>query len=104
VNTTRSNIKHGLAVTSINELSFGSVVVYPNPANDQVSIGLSPEAGSVLVRFQNSLGQFILSETIEAKGSKGTTKQFDISSFPEGIYFISLESSDKIVFKKLIVN
>ncbi|MCE3278731.1 MAG: hypothetical protein K0S44_922 [Bacteroidetes bacterium] len=104
VNTTRSNIKHGLSVTSINELSFGSVVVYPNPANGQVSIGLSPEAGSVLVRFENSLGQLILTETIEVRGSKGLTQQFDINSFPKGIYFISLESANKKVFKKLIVN
>jgi hypothetical protein len=104
VNTTRSNIKHGLSVTSINELSFGSVAVYPNPANDLVSIGLSPEAGSVLVKFENSLGQLILTETVEASASKGTTKQFDVSSFPKGIYFISLESADKKVFKKLIVD
>jgi hypothetical protein len=104
VNTTRSNIKHGMAVSSVSELSTGSVVVYPNPANDQVSVGLSPETRSALVRFENSLGQLIISEKMEANGLKGTTKQFDISSFSKGIYFISIESGNKKVFKKLIIN
>jgi hypothetical protein len=105
VNTTRSNIKHAALSTGILNAALGTaVVVYPNPATEEVTIGLSPDIRSAVIRIENLLGQLILTENVTADGNSGTSKKINISSYPKGVYLVSIESAGSKTFKKLVVH
>ncbi|MCW3071263.1 MAG: hypothetical protein JWO44_1153 [Bacteroidetes bacterium] len=105
VNTTRSNIKHaGLVTTGIAALHDGSsMVMYPNPANSEVIIGLSPEIKKAKLCIVNIVGQLMFEETLEANGTS-ITSRIDVSGYAKGVYLVSVESAGLKTFKKLIVN
>ncbi|MGZ4057872.1 MAG: PKD-like domain-containing protein [Bacteroidia bacterium] len=103
INTTRSNIKHsasivpmGIAQNVLNQ----AVSVYPNPANDQVTIEISdPKLKNSYVRFYNMMGQVIYQTEIITSNSV-----INVSSFAKGIYTVGIENNGNKVFKKLIIN
>jgi len=105
VNTTRSNIKHaGLVTTGIAALNNGSsMVMYPNPATDEVIIGLSPEIKNATLRIVNVVGQVMLEERLEASGT-AITSRINVSGYAKGVYLVSIESNGLKTFKKLVVN
>lgn len=105
VNTTRSNIKHGSALsTGIAEAGMtGPVLVYPNPAKEEVTIALPPDIKIAKIRIENMMGQLLFNETISA-GASGISKQINVAGYAKGLYLISVESNESKVFKKLIVN
>ncbi|MGZ4034859.1 MAG: T9SS type A sorting domain-containing protein [Bacteroidia bacterium] len=103
INTTRSNIKHsasivpmGIAQNVLNQ----AVSVYPNPANDQVTIEISDsKLKNSYVRFYNMMGQVIYQTEIITSNSV-----INVSSFAKGIYTVGIENNGNKVFKKLIIN
>jgi hypothetical protein len=105
VNTTRSNIKRGLEVSTglTSETLNASVIVFPNPAAGFVTVGLSPEIKSAVIRIQNTMGQVIIQKIVTASGTSGTNEQFDVSGISKGIYIVSIENGKNKIFKKLIV-
>lgn len=104
VNTTRSNIKHGALTTGITaELLSASVYVYPNPACDQVTIGLSPQINQASIRIENMMGQLMFQENINAAGTNGTNKRIDLNNYSKGIYLINIESKNTRIFKRFVV-
>ena len=79
---------------SKNTISFS---VIPNPASDFIYITLNGAENSS-IKIIDILGNNLYFETIS------TSKKIDISDFKNGIYFISIESSDsKIASRRLIV-
>lgn len=68
---------------------------YPNPANNKVNI-YSNEEGILFV--SNSLGQVIKKNNI----SKGNIS-LNISSFNSGVYFLTFESKNNTLTKRLII-
>ncbi|MDF2437486.1 MAG: hypothetical protein K0Q95_1862 [Bacteroidota bacterium] len=102
VNTTRSNIKRGSALTTgLSDMhESGSMVVYPNPAEETVTIGLSPEITSAQLRIESILGQVMLVEKVQGAV---ISKELNISSYRKGIYIISVESGSQIFYKKLVI-
>ncbi|MEZ5013194.1 MAG: T9SS type A sorting domain-containing protein [Chitinophagales bacterium] len=70
--------------------------IYPNPATDFIEIETAVDFG--YVRILNLLGQELLSFYIT-----GNTAHLDISSLEGGIYFVSIESGDSKIVKKLKV-
>lgn len=105
VNTTRSNIKHGSLSTGITkEILSASVVVFPNPASNQITVGLSPQINRAIIRIENVMGQVVFQENIDASGNNSTNRKIDISSYSKGMYIISIESDNNKIFKKIIVD
>lgn len=106
VNTTRSNIKHGSALSTgiISENLPGSIAIYPNPAREEFSIALPPGIKTAGLRIENMMGQLLYEETINASGTSGISKQINISGYAKGIYLISVESNGNKAFKKLVVD
>lgn len=101
VNTSRSNIKHGLVTTGIGIVSSSDrALVYPNPATGQLSISLAPDLQSGRLRMVNALGQQVMTDMIYA----ASVKHIDITGFAKGIYTVIIEYEGGTIYKKLVVN
>ena len=105
INTTRSNIKHTSVVSGINsQQDLDATNIYPNPANENVSIELKESILNANIRIMNSIGQLVYEQTIIATGNSKTIKQINTGNYAKGIYTIVIETNKAKVFKKLVVN
>jgi large repetitive protein len=104
VNTTRSNIRHNALSVGIqnNDLS-SSVLIYPNPASDNVTVELPALSQNSTIRILNSIGQIVYNENVISNGSS-KTKEINTSVFAKGIYTIVIENNSSKVYKKLVIN
>ncbi|OFY82719.1 MAG: hypothetical protein A3F72_06365 [Bacteroidetes bacterium RIFCSPLOWO2_12_FULL_35_15] len=105
VNTTRSNIKHPSITIGINsQAAIDATSIYPNPANDYVSIELMESVQNANIRIMNSIGQIVYEQTVVSSGNSKTIKEIKTTNFEKGIYTIVIETSKAKAFKKLVVN
>lgn len=72
--------------------------LYPNPTTGRVRIsGL--EDGLKIIRVRTITGELLLSKIVE-----GTSNlELNLSRLPEAVYLVSIETSDKIINKKLLI-
>lgn len=78
----------------IDELSFNDdFTLYPNPTKGNVTINLKDKIQKGILK--NALG-----ETIEVF----TKSKLDVSNYPNGIYFIEIETKNDLFAKKIILN
>jgi hypothetical protein len=105
INTTRSNIKHSISIgIQTNEISLQGVTIYPNPANESVTIELEQQVGATTIKIINVLGQVMEAEImLPASGTK-ILKQINTSNFAKGIYTIVIETNKAKAFRKLVIN
>lgn len=94
----------GCQFLGINEQkkSFSELIVYPNPAQSKITLKFElAETKNILLEIKNVLGQTV--KTIDRRGfSSGKNKlEIDISECPSGLYFVQLESENKIWSSKL---
>lgn len=76
---------------------FGSMVIYPNPAVDDMWFGLElPENGKISVSMYNDIGQKV-SDVYNANYTGGKVVQhLNVSLFSVGLYFLTMTfTSDK---------
>ena len=77
--------------------------IYPNPSNGIFMLKLDvPMQNAIEISISNSAGQ----EVIHQKHSKCETNSiynFDLSSYPKGIYYLNLQNCDEQHFKKIII-
>ncbi len=74
--------------------------LYPNPANDFVTISTGLNSGDVSVLVYDFTGKLIENKQIK---NAGTTVQYTTSELANGVYILSIKTSDKTVTKKLTV-
>jgi hypothetical protein len=82
------------------EIAKGSLLVYPNPAQDLITFKnamVSGEKGTV--RFYNSVGKVVLRAEINASETTVNTQQL-----PNGFYTYRLDNGSKTVSGKLVIN
>lgn len=77
------------------QLSDASMNVYPNPTAGNFTLELGVGGGEL--QIYNVLGEQVLSSEIN-----GQKSQFDLSSSPNGIYFIKVKTEGGEVVKKLV--
>ena len=77
-------------------LPLGQLSIYPNPANDYITIA-NPLKSSINITVINSLGQIVLSKTVAAE-SKLTVSTM---SMAKGLYMIQAQG---YATKKITVN
>lgn len=82
----------GVGQVNLNE---ASVMIYPNPAQNELNIVFPKTFGYVLY---NSIGQIILSR----KNISAETN-VNVSSFAKGIYLLEVQSEDFVVRKKVVL-
>lgn len=79
------------------EFEKSGIIIYPNPANDFVTIQGIAADNIKKIRIISMLGQVV--KTMETPKN-----QIDISNLPNGIYFVKMQLNDtKMVTKKLII-
>ncbi len=105
--TTRSNIKHAGALTTLvtEKGSFNNdFILYPNPATSEVTI---KSAGLTSGRLQifDALGQLVYDQAFAAgSANNGTlTKTLNTSSFPKGVYIVNMQTENGNAFKRLVI-
>lgn len=81
---------------SIEDESISSFKVYPNPVKDVLNIKTNATIDSVSV--MNQLGQVVL----ELKGSSMENNKVDMSSFSNGLYFLTINAEGKSETVKFI--
>lgn len=72
--------------------------LYPNPTTGWVKItGLEQRLQKITVRTVT--GEVLLSKTVQSQGDL----ELDLNYLPEAVYLVSMETSDKIINKRLLI-
>lgn len=71
--------------------------VYPNPANNYLTISTTGTDGSCNVQITDVLGKVVYSDEI------GVTKKLDVSDFKNGVYLVSVTEKGQLVQTRRIV-
>jgi hypothetical protein len=82
-----------------NDPSPAMLDVFPNPTNGRVQINLA-QVSSGYVRLFNGLGEFVQQFPFEQSQFVGV----DLSTMPDGLYFVKLTTEDGNLFTAKIVN
>src|SRR5690606_9538681 len=89
-------------IMGVTESKLDSAVsLYPNPATNEVFIGISNKSfNNFDVTVVNSLGQIL-----ERKTNIENTAQtaVNVSNYAAGIYFITIKAGENVTTKKLVV-
>lgn len=70
-------------------VSTQDFAIYPNPANDLVSVMLPENSKNVSIIFYNQLGQQVLNKNLDTQNSK-----FKINALSSGIYMYQIEGDN----------
>jgi hypothetical protein len=74
--------------------------VFPNPAKDIINVKVKNfEAGITTISIMDLSGTTIIIEEFLEKGSQ-LSKQIDIERLNKGLYLISIQNTDKLIFEK----
>ncbi|WP_158859050.1 malectin domain-containing carbohydrate-binding protein [Lunatibacter salilacus] len=66
------------------------IVLYPNPAIDEINIKIGRESEGVTLYIHNSMGQNLLTQEISEETANYGEIKIPLSGFNSGIYFISI--------------
>ncbi|HOY39275.1 MAG: T9SS type A sorting domain-containing protein [Bacteroidales bacterium] len=91
-----SNVISIINSSVFNGLSGSIIGVYPNPARDQITVSAAGNLQFVVAEIVNSLGQVI--EQAHFSGSF----IFDLTGYPEGLYFINATINGKNIATRFI--
>jgi hypothetical protein len=81
------------------ENDYKNFIVYPNPAQNQITIELAEFRNGATVEITNMLGQLM------AKTSARDKKvNVDVSGYKGGVYFVKVISGNKSFSRKLIID
>ncbi len=88
----------------VEPVSVGNVMIYPNPASDQVTTGFTlAEESSVSFSLMNMAGQEMLNFPAAIYTSGRHEVELNISSLPKGMYVIEIQSTRFTTHKKITI-
>ena len=95
------NVDVDTCATSINDELITNISVYPNPSSGIFTLELNNiiEKNTILT-IVNSVGKVIWSEKLEIGD---ITKNINLSEYSKGIYFLEIETENRILNKKLVL-
>lgn len=99
--TTRSNVL-SLNPDGVEEWNMNKVSVYPNPANETVTVEFSAISTITELEITNMLGEIVYSESLSGKAI--SEKQIDVSTLADGVYTLRIKSYPSQIFRKIIRN
>lgn len=82
--------------TGIIQQFSGNIIIRPNPARNTLTIETAI-SGHYTIDITSLNGKLILNQEID-----GTSAQVNLSSFREGVYFITIRSKDSVIIRKVI--
>jgi len=74
------------------------ISLYPNPANESVTIEVPENMDRSELIFTNMIGQTVLRKNVTS-----TSVTMDLTGFSNGIYFVHVQNGNQRITKKLIV-
>ncbi len=76
--------------------------VYPNPANELVTVNLSNElTGNLSLQIVDELGRIVWNENL-LKDKEDFSKEIDISKLPKGVYFLKIKTEENHWVSRMI--
>jgi subtilisin-like proprotein convertase family protein len=87
--------------TTIAETNSGKIEIYPNPTDDKIIISANSFNSGARLSIINSAGKLIKKYKLEWLKGNEKKKEVDLSSYPPGIYYISI--SDDVLFSTVKV-
>lgn len=81
--------------------TLGRIALFPNPANDQVSISFPGLTGEAVVTIAASDGRIVEKEQMNE--TTGTQLVADLSGLPSGAYVVNVEQEGDRVTERLMV-
>ena len=89
--------------TGVNEQNSlaENLLVYPNPAHDQLFVTLPAGTGAYKVEVINLLGSVIYSD--EVSKNSGNTVEMNLAGKPKGVYFLTVEANNQKATRKIII-
>ncbi len=87
------------ATVGVNDISTLSSTIYPNPAQDLLTIQTAEE-GLLQYQIGNALGEIYM------QGTKANTQRLpvNVSALPNGIYFLRLQMNGKTSIHRFVIN
>ncbi len=91
-------------IININENEVSEVVLYPNPANNIITIEVKDKINCRTAKLEifNSLGESIVSENIDF-GLNNCKLEYSVSNLEDGAYFVRMTKGTNRVIKRLLV-
>ena len=83
--------------TGVENLNTEDLSIYPNPANETITIEPKQNTGEFTLAIYYMNGQ----ELIKQK-TKDSQIQIDISGLPSGVYFVKLINDKNVLVRKFI--
>ena len=94
----------GEVAQTISEIETIPFIIYPNPANDIVTIDITSQKNiSVTINLLNISGEIILSKEINTTSGIAQTVSLDIKNLSSGTYIIQLSDGENILGEKKMV-
>lgn len=94
----RSNIHFNLTPVGIHDIeNAATILLYPNPAKDQVQVQNLGEKALGQISLYNAQGQLLFSEN-----SAQSKCNINLSNFPKGIYSLHVKNEKSIVTKSFV--
>ena len=87
-----------LSNAGITELEHSNFVIYPNPANDILTIEFNNKSQQI-IRLVDITGHIIF----EGETNEASEVSVNVSSFSEGMYTLLVQSQQKTETKRLII-
>jgi serine protease AprX len=87
-----------IASLSVNDTSMGRFLVYPNPANDFVTVSFPFGFEVAKMSLYNNLGQMILEQEIISN------QQLSLDHLTSGMYYYKIKSNSLVQSGKIIKN
>jgi len=79
-----------------------STKLYPNPNNGNFTIEINDKGlHNMWVHVYNALGSEVYSEKFQTNGN--THKKLNFSTMPNGVYFVHLNTNEKIVYRTKVI-
>ena len=88
----------GIVLGLPNNESANGMIVYPNPAQDQLVIDFGTNLSDATIGIFNSLGQEV--KQVSVNGNSGTISTVELTN---GTYFCRLVSGSKVAVRKFVV-
>jgi hypothetical protein len=77
-------------------------LVTPSPTNGTISVQLYPQPSNLKgIYIYSVTGQLLKDDTVE-RGGGSSAYEFDLSSYPSGIYIVQVVFADRVLNKKII--
>jgi hypothetical protein len=80
-----------LGLLDVSQEEFGSFVIYPNPAVDNVWYGFEfPEQGKLSITMYNELGQKVMDVYQSNYNAGKVVEELNVGTYASGMYFLSV--------------